>query len=276
MNSSDIQALYYITPLANLEGIFSDGILSHRRAHRKTPEDASNSAVQARRATKRLQRTDPEKTARSIHSYVNLYLQPHNAMMWNLVNSPSQFHWKTHADYAILVIARAVLQKPGAILSTRNAAADRARFMEARKWEIGKSKRADIESPLSGTRQDFTERRDAFERKKQVRQAEALIPQQVPKEYIIGCIVSNTSTQTKVEEAALKSGLTVPVTVNGSYFFYREGAIVPFLPLQPEPVQSTEGRTFPVNELTSSQEEEPSSDPPIFLVESDSEEEELS
>lgn len=276
MNVQDITQLYYIAPTNNLPGILDRGILSHNRASERKVTDASNPSVQTLRSTKWIRR-QPNGNARPLHSYVNLYLQPHNAMMWNLVSLDNQ----AHRNYCILVISKEILKKPRVLLTNRNAACKSARFMEAMKWRIGPKKKKYLTSEKSGSQNERKEKPHEFEYRKRARQAEALIPNRVKTKYITGFIVSNRETEQVITALLAQKNLSLPITINETYFFYaswrtQTSPIVGFLKLSPlAPYASQADESQLSEEETTSESEAPSHSPtntPIELEEKDSEE----
>jgi len=81
LKSKGVTSLWHITHMDNINSIFLNGVLTHfdiNKSHELTYNDISNHDVQARR-----ERPEPIYQ-RNIHSYVPLFINPKNAMLYLL------------------------------------------------------------------------------------------------------------------------------------------------------------------------------------------------
>jgi hypothetical protein len=115
LDKHGIEALYYITPVDNLKSIINEGILSHEQMKAKRHLDISMPEVNARRARK-----EPIHK-RPIHSYVPLYFNPLNPMLYKRRNEQKSL--------AILRLNRGLIFKDGALISDGNAASFQTKFL---------------------------------------------------------------------------------------------------------------------------------------------------
>lgn len=154
-----------MTPLSNLASIAEHGILSHKLVEQLPHVSVAMAEVQDRRSG----RTVPG--GRLLHEYVNLYFDARNAMM----------RLRRSRELVVIRLSADVLDLDGAVVTDGNAANGPTRFFPspdglahldaervfAEWWTVG----------------------DEFERaeRKRQRQAEVLVPDVVPPEYIVGC-----------------------------------------------------------------------------------------
>ncbi len=204
----NIQECFYMTHIDNLPSILQNGLLSHRRIEKLNParKDLSNQAVQARRGTKVIERVDPNKRPRSLHRFVNLYLNPHNAMMMNVIFGREGFPAQDRQNMCILRIRGEILDRSDAILTDQNAATNSVDFFTVDAFELDQRRTMAITyedvtgyKPLKSTglfRGMTDEEISSF--KKQTRQAEALLPYKVDARYIFGIWVCDQATCERV------------------------------------------------------------------------------
>lgn len=224
LNKDDILELYYITPIGNLESILQKGILSNRRAAKSNPKhnDISDGEVQDIRAGKKIRRADPAKPEMSLHKFVPLYLNPHNAMMY--------MRKSQHAELCILRIRREILNRGDVILSNQNAATYPARFFPSSEFRLSPQSTKFLTSPVS-TRffsDNPVEQQDKQGKLKQVRQAEVLVPYQIDPSYIADIFVSGPEAEITVSAVLQNLQSTLNIRINQSMFFQ---GIEPFISL---------------------------------------------
>lgn len=111
----DIQYLYHMTSIENLNSIIRNGLLSHNEAYRRglIQVDISDSDVQGRRANRAIENIP-------LHEYVPLYFSPKNPMLCR--------RKELQDDIAILGIDSQLLLQTNVIFSDGNAAAGETRF----------------------------------------------------------------------------------------------------------------------------------------------------
>lgn len=230
--TDSIDELYYMCDIKNLGSILQHGILSHHRVAKKVPghTDISNSGVQDMRSRKRIERPEEDKKPMALHRHAPLYLNPHNGMMHYLTYKKGD----THKTLCVLRINKAILNRRNVTLTDKNAACSSASFFTPAAFTL--------ESPLS----DYLtlpygyvhgEEPSKQEERKQARQAEALIPYEIQKEYICGIFVSSEAGKAAVNAELVRAAFACEITIHPSMFF--QGPIgfpprlAPFETLQP-------------------------------------------
>ena len=117
----EIEFLYNINHLKNLENIFVYGLLSRnelKKSNFLNNEDISNSSVQNRRANKRI-----DKEGHTLHDYANLYFDARNPMMYYEV---------CHVDInclCVICVDKKVLDLKNTLVTDSNASKDMAMIM---------------------------------------------------------------------------------------------------------------------------------------------------
>lgn len=181
MELSRVTELHYMTPLANLRSIAIRGLLSHARASALKHESVALDSVQDRRSGKQV------PGGQMLHSYVNLYLDARNAMMYKL---------RDVADLIVVRVHPQVLGLPRVVVSDGNAASTGTRFFPS---PAGLS-HLDAERVYAPSWNDDDPWQKA-ELKRQ-RQAEILVPDAVPPELILGCYARHELTARKCRTLA--------------------------------------------------------------------------
>jgi hypothetical protein len=108
VDRADLLELHYITPISNVPSILVHGILSHELAERVAHRSIADPDVQARRAQKRA------PLPRPLHSYVNLYINARNPMMYRRQGQ--------HREICVIRISPEILDLPGVVITDQNAA----------------------------------------------------------------------------------------------------------------------------------------------------------
>lgn len=165
MDRAVVTELHYMTPIDNLVSIAQHGLLSHNRAAHVRHASVAMEEVQDLRVGKRV------PNGRFLHDYVNLYFDARNAMM----------RLRRADELVVLRVLPDVLDLVGVVVTDGNAANGPTRFLPS---PAGLDQ-LDAERVYAEwwTHGDFWEQK---ERKRQ-RQAEVLVPDVVPPEYIRGC-----------------------------------------------------------------------------------------
>jgi len=209
--ANDIQELYYILPVDNFQSVLAHGILSHNAVREINHSDISNSSVQGHRE-KAIESPRTHKK-RSLHDYVNFYLQPYNAML--LVIQDAE-------NLCLLRISKTLLEdrKDQAILTNKNAACSSAEFFKPEDYRLSPTSSKTLTSRcLKGDDGRYLEPSE-FNARKPKRQAEALFPDQVPADYISGVFVYNEKTKKRIASMIANSVYAerIDVTVKSSIF----------------------------------------------------------
>jgi ssDNA thymidine ADP-ribosyltransferase, DarT len=169
LKPSDLKELYYITPIANVPSILEKGILSHNRARKYHPVSVAMPDVQERR-------DHITVFGRPLHSFVNLYIDARNPMMFKRKDR--------HEELCVLRIDVAVLRLHDLVIASGNAAHGMTNFFPTA-------------AGLSGVETDrvFAEfwthsNPNIYEEHKRIKCAEVLIPDNVEPSNIEGAFVS--------------------------------------------------------------------------------------
>lgn len=168
MDRDEVKELHFITSIDNLGSVLMRGILCHNRAARLAHRSVASESVQSIRRGKSV------PGGFSLHSYANLYFDARNPMMHCLKDLP---------DLIVVRVSSDALDIPDTVVTDGNAATWNTRFYPspeglrhldsirifARSWN----------DPDHWVKKE----------KKRVRNAEVLVPNLVPSEYIEGCYV---------------------------------------------------------------------------------------
>lgn len=168
MDRDEVKELHFITPIANLDSILMRGILCHNRAARLAHRSVALESVQDLRRGKSI------PGGLSLHSYASLYFDARNAMMYYLKNKP---------NLVVIRVSPDVLDIPDTVVTDGNAASGPTRFYPS----PGGLRHLNSTRVFAWSWDDP----DLWVKieKKRVRQAEVLVPNLVPSEYIEGCYV---------------------------------------------------------------------------------------
>ena len=196
MDRRQVTELHYITPIENLASILRRGILSHNRAGRLEHHSVALESVQDIRRGKSV------PGGSTLHSYANLYFHARNPMMYRLISNG-------YDSLVVLRVSAEVLDVPDAVVTDGNAATYGTRFYPSpeglrhlepalifAKWWTDENYTTDLE-------------------KKRARNAEVLVPDLVPLEYIEGCYVD---TRTKQDVCRSLTGLRTVAISREIYF----------------------------------------------------------
>ncbi len=175
MDRDEVKELHFITSIANLDSILMRGILSHNRAARLSHHSVASEDVQDIRRGKRV------PGGLTLHSYANLYFDARNPMMSCLRHLP---------DLIVVKVSANVLDIPNTVVSDGNAASGATRFYPSPEG----LRYLDSTRIFAWSWNDP----DPWQKieKKRVRNAEVLVPDLVPSEYIEGCHVDTQKKRT--------------------------------------------------------------------------------
>ena len=168
MDRDEVKELHFITSIDNLGSILMRGILSHKRAARLQHRSVASEDVQDIRRGKSV------PGGSSLHSYANLYFHARNPMMYCLLH---------RADLIVVRVSAAVLDMPNTVVTDGNAAAGVTRFYPAPEG-LSYLDSARIFA-WSWNDDDYWRKKE----RKRARNAEVLVPNLIPSEYIEGCYV---------------------------------------------------------------------------------------
>ncbi len=177
MQEPNIRALYYITHIDNLPSILSRGILSHARVRTEGVQDTT--IYLPHLASKRRERRTSDR--KSLWDYANLFFQPRNPMLYNVIKS------KGKQNLAVLRISNTVLQRQGIFIADGIASNQRTRiYPRSERLEILQTQQQILQSDswISWNHSDKVRRK---------LMAECLVPNQVNPKDIQRFIVADQS-----------------------------------------------------------------------------------
>jgi hypothetical protein len=190
-----IEELHYIAPISNIPSILQHGILCHNEAMKLPHVDISMNAIQEKRANKKV------PNGLNLHDYANLYFDARNPMLYK--------RREQREELCILRINPDILNLPEVVLSDRNASSAYAKFLPS---PAGLNE-LDFDRIFAKYWTDtnlFTEWTN-----KSIKCAEALVPDRIQSNLIIGAYVCNVNTQSSLIEA----GFALPININSQIFF---------------------------------------------------------
>lgn len=185
--------LYYICHKDNLKSILQEGIYSHNKV---AEEGIESKSIHDKGVIARRDKVIP-LTGKNLQTYTNLYFQPRNAMLYRLIKTMKK------NELVVLQIKPSVIEIKGVCFSDRNAAVSRVSFRNDMKeidFEIFKG---EFGLDSNGTKEKMM--------------AEALVPDVVPPEYIMGIHVEDES-----HDAVKKIAGDIPISANYRMFFLPE------------------------------------------------------
>lgn len=190
-----IGCLYNITPIANLRSIVQRGILSHNLAASLPHEDVSNADVQNLRWGRKA------ANGTRLHDFASLYFNPHNAMLYTLALD--------RRDLVVLRISRDVLSLRGVHVTDGNAA-----NRSSRSWLLA-AESPDLPFDRIYARYWTGADGRSDDDLKRTTQAEVLVPNTVPPEFVESFIVRDQSAYRWVRQLAPD----LPGSVDPDLFF---------------------------------------------------------
>ena len=205
-----IDSLYYITLAENLPSILQHGILSHRQVLERNLAYAPvyDSGIVSNR---RLKMTPQQ---RSLWDYANLYFEARNAMLYRLLfysGIP-----RAADQIVVLQLRPEVMKLPQVLLADGNAASAETRIFD---YDPGALKAI--------ARQIDVEYWSAADGSKRRLQAELLVPDRVPPEYIESVYVASVLVRQRIEEQLAASGLARPLLVIADpYRFFQPNVLL--------------------------------------------------
>lgn len=180
MTRRRMKGLYYITHINNIPSILSRGILSHEIVEKENIPFTRiyNEGIVANRRN----RLTPD--GRSLWSFANLYFQPRNAMLYQVVNE------KGLEEIAIVAVRQEILKHPDIYITTGNAAHSDSEILPPSEGRKAVAEMADL------LNSDWWKKEDGSKRRMM---AECLVPEIVPPIYIDGVYVAKHSAAQKLK-----------------------------------------------------------------------------
>lgn len=170
MTVDDFERLFYITPIDNMKSIVENGIVSHQKAEKIPHQSVAMDEIQERR------KKVVVPGGRPLHQYVNLYFHARNPMMFKRKDS--------HAELCVAVVNKEILNMPKVVITDGNASSDYVRFYAAPEG----LKFLDRDLIFA----KYWNHDDPIEKFKHasIKCSEVLVPDKVPKNFIVGAYVS--------------------------------------------------------------------------------------
>ncbi|WP_017220145.1 DarT ssDNA thymidine ADP-ribosyltransferase family protein [Moritella dasanensis] len=192
LDKLNINYIYHMTHIDNIESILKQGLLSHKNA--PVLHDISDPDVNSRRI-----KTEPIYN-RSIHSYVPFYFNPRNAMLYS----------RKHIQDSIVILAvdRSLIYAKSSLTTDGNAASSNTGF----------SNKSDDLNVLSWECINSKYWNDFFDGKRKS-MSEVLVYSSVEPSSILKFICKNPSTQNVVSKLLAVENINTPVVVNKSFYF---------------------------------------------------------
>lgn len=193
--------LHYITHFDNVISIYQHGIISHNRAEFINHNSVASEVIQDRRRSKSV------PGGRLLHDYVNLYIHGRNPMLFKLK------HVYGYSELCILSISPEVLNTPGVIITSCNAASDYVLFEPAPEGlDI-------VDEELVFAR--YWTHLDQSEqyRRASIKCAEVLVPDKVDTAFINKAYVSCSDSKIMLERIIRDARINLKADVNTYLFF---------------------------------------------------------
>lgn len=199
MKIDDIEELHYITPITNMGSICTIGILSHKKAEKIVHQSVAMEEIQERR------RKVVVPGGRPLHQYVNLYFHARNPMLFKRKDF--------HKELCIVKVSKDIVNLPKVVITDGNASSDYVRF-----YAVTEGLRV-IDKERVFAR--YWHHDDPIEKFRHVFEkcAEVLVPDKVPKEFIIGAYVSCEESKINLYDIIKEIKSKFSITVNPDLFF---------------------------------------------------------
>ena len=199
MTFDEIEELHYITPIKNMGSIYTLGILSHKKAENISHQSVAMDEIQERRKKVVI------PGGRPLHQYVNLYFHARNPMMFKRKGF--------HKELCIVKVNKDVLNLPQVVISDGNASSGYVRFYPAPDGLRVIDK--DLVFARVWHHDDLIEK---F-RHASMKCAEVLVPDKVPKEFILGAYVSCEDSKVNLYDIMKEIKSDFLISVNADLFF---------------------------------------------------------
>ncbi len=203
MTYEELEELHYITPIENMKSICSSGILSHQQAEKFRHKSVAKTEVQEKR------KKVVVPGGRPLHHYVNLYFHARNPMMFQIKSR----HIDMHKEICVIRISKDILNTSGVVIADRNASSEYVRFAPAPEGlriidrELVFARYWSHEDPIEKDRHTS------------IKCAEVLVPDKIPKAFILGVYVSCDESKTELYDIILEIEPDFSIVVNPDLFF---------------------------------------------------------
>jgi len=161
-----------------------------------------------------ISRIPPHSKPLNLHRFVNLFLNPNNAMILAIYN---QGQGKPSSEMCIIRINREILQRGDVILTDQNASTDGAGFYTTNGFTLDEAHTEYLSNPISCFFKKEAVGEAKEKQRKHIRQAEALVPYKIDVSYITGFFVSCKPAYEQL--FAILAGRLLPVEVKPDIFF---------------------------------------------------------
>lgn len=189
-----------ITHIDNIVSIMAHGILCYEKSCEIEHVSVALEGVQKRREQKSVPNGMP------LHRYASLYFSPRNPMMYKLKFIMDEDDFQ---NLVVLVVSRDVLDLENVVITDGNAANNVTRFYSPEEG-IALLDYSGIYAKYWADDNKYVE----YEKKRK-KCAEILVPYLIPREMIIGAIVSNE----EIKERLLQKGFSDKVIIDSNTFF---------------------------------------------------------
>ena len=207
MKSFPPEELYYITVIDQLRSILERGILSHEIVSSLEAQGELEYTSIASEEVVGRRRNKLTPAGKSLWHYANLYFQPRNPMMYNVVRSGGNWNI-AREDFVVVGVSDKVMHEQGAFITDGNAASNSTQFYQPtegiavlrEQWGVIQSEWW-YENP-DGKRQIM---------------AECLVPAQVKPDLFHSLYVVNSAAEHYMEQ--IVGDRLIPVVRKPSMFF---------------------------------------------------------
>lgn len=185
-----------ITPLVNIPSILRHGILSHAQASKLPHHSVALQEVQDKRDQKQI----PGGLA--LHEYANVYFHARNPMMSRRRNEA--------LSLCVLRVSVEILKIPGAVITDQNAVSKYVKFSAPDRLKF-----MDLDYVFAANWKHPENQIEEW-RHSSAKCAEALIPQRIPPDYLLGAYVLNDAVRAEMNTL----GFALPIDINADLFFH--------------------------------------------------------
>ena len=185
-----------ITPLVNIPSILQHGLLSHAQASKLPHHSVALQAVQDKRDQKQI----PGGLA--LHEYANVYFHARNPMMFKRRDEARTL--------CVLRVSTEILKIPGAVITDQNAVSKYVKFSAPDCLKF-----MDLDYVFAANWKHPDNQIEEW-RHSSAKCSEALIPESIPPEYLLGAYVLNDAGCAELETL----GFTLPIKVDADLFFH--------------------------------------------------------
>ena len=185
-----------IIPLMNIPSILRHGILSHAQASKLPHHSVALQEVQDKRDQKQI----PGGLA--LHEYANVYFHARNLMMSRRRNEAFSL--------CVLRVSVEILKIPGAVITDQNAVSKYVKFSAPDRLKF-----MDLDYVFAANWKHPENQIEEW-RHSSAKCAEALIPQRIPPDYLLGAYVLNDAVRAEMNTL----GFALPIDINADLFFH--------------------------------------------------------